>query len=130
MPAPDRIVVIAAELPGDDTGFSFGISYPALNDYREATGVFEDVFAFDTRGGGLTANGRTTSFVYQGVTGNYFTGLQLPRARRPGVRSRAKESTPAAKPWSCSATSSGSAASAAIRPSSARSSAWTASRPA
>ena len=39
--------------------------------------MFEDLFAFDTRGGGLTANARTTSFVYQGVTGNYFTGLQL-----------------------------------------------------
>jgi predicted permease len=78
VPAPDRIVVIAADLPGDDTGIAFGVSYPALADYRDASGVFEDLFAFDTRGGGLTANARTTSFVYQGVTGNYFTGLQLP----------------------------------------------------
>ena len=78
VPAPDRIVVIAADLPGDDTGIAFGVSYPALADYRDASGVFEDLFAFDTRGGGLTANARTTSFVYQGVTGNYFTGLRLP----------------------------------------------------
>jgi putative ABC transport system permease protein len=77
VPDADRIVIIAGELPGDDTGFSFGISYPALRDYREARGVFDEVFAFDTRGGGLTANARTTSFVYQGVSGNYFTGLQL-----------------------------------------------------
>ena len=88
VPAPDRIVVIAGEVPGDETGMTFGISYPALQDYRQATEVFAELFAFDTRGGGLTANARTTSFIYQGVTGNYFTGLQLPahigRVFRPG----------------------------------------------
>jgi predicted permease len=77
VPAPDRIVVIAGQLPDDDAGLSYGLSYPALTDYREASGVFEELFAFDTRGGGMTANARTTSFIYQGVSGNYFTGLQL-----------------------------------------------------
>ena len=75
VPAPDRIVVLAAELPGDETGWGFGLSYPAVADYRRLTSVFQDVFAFDTKGGGFTANGSTFSFVYQGVTGNYFTGL-------------------------------------------------------
>ena len=78
VPDADRIVVLAAEMPGDDTGFRFGFSYPALNDYRGETGVFSDVFGFETRIGGLTARGKTTQFLYQAVTGNLFTGLQLP----------------------------------------------------
>jgi putative ABC transport system permease protein len=47
---PDRLVVLAAVMPGDDTGFNTGFSYLTLNDYREATGVFSDLFAFDTYG--------------------------------------------------------------------------------
>jgi predicted permease len=77
VPHADRIVVLAAEMPGDETGFRFRFSYPALNDYRTETGVFSDVFAFDTRIAGLTANGRTTQFVYHAVTGNFFSGLRL-----------------------------------------------------
>ena len=78
VPQADRIVVLAAEMPGDDTGFRFGFSYPALNDYRAGSAVFSDVFAFETRIGGLTANGKTTQFLYHAVTGNLFPGLQLP----------------------------------------------------
>jgi putative ABC transport system permease protein len=74
---PDRIVVIGAEMPGDETGFRFRFSFPALHDYRTATSVFSDVFAFDTRLGGLTARGKTTQFVYHAVTGNFFSALQL-----------------------------------------------------
>lgn len=77
VPQADRIVVIAAETPGDETGFRYRFSYPALNDYRAETGVFSDVFAFDTRIAGLTAGGKTTQFVYHAVTGNFFQGLQL-----------------------------------------------------
>jgi putative ABC transport system permease protein len=77
VPDPDRLVAIAAVMPGDDTGFNFGMSYPTVNDYREAAGVFSDVFAFDTRSAGFTAGGKTTSFVYHAVTGNFFAGLQL-----------------------------------------------------
>src|SRR3954469_8626610 len=67
LPVPDagRIVVLAAEMPGDDSGLRFRFSYPALNDYRTDTEVFADVFAFDTRIAGLTANGKTTQFLYQ-----------------------------------------------------------------
>src|SRR5262245_27934946 len=78
VPAADRIVIIAAEMPGDETGLRFKLSYPALNDYRAESRVFSDVFAFDTRIGGLTARGRTTQFVFHTVTGNLFTGLQVP----------------------------------------------------
>ena len=79
LPVPDaeRIVVLAADMPGDDTGFRFGFSLPALNDYRTETSAFSDVFGFETRIAGFTAHGKTTQFLYQAVTGNLFTGLQL-----------------------------------------------------
>jgi predicted permease len=88
VPQTDRIVVIAAEMPGDETGFRYRFSYLALNDYRAETAVFSDVFGFDTRIAGLTARGKTTQFLYHAVTGNFFTGLQLPpfigRVLEPG----------------------------------------------
>src|SRR5687767_3238323 len=77
VPDADRIVVLAADMPGDDTGFRFGFSLPALNDYRTETSAFSDVFGFETRIAGFTAHGKTTQFLYQAVTGNLFTGLQL-----------------------------------------------------
>jgi predicted permease len=93
VPDPDRLVVMAAVMPGNDTGFNSGISYPTLNDYREATGVFSDVFGYDTRSAGFTAGGKTTSFVYHHVTGNFFAGLQLAphvgRVFEPGEGERA-----------------------------------------
>ena len=88
VPAADRLVVLAAQMPGDDTGFRFRFSFPALNDYRAESGVFADVFGFDNRLAGLTANGRTTQFLHQAVTGNLFSALQLApllgRAFAPG----------------------------------------------
>ena len=88
VPGADRIVVLASEMPGDDTGFRFGFSFPALNDYRTETGVFSDVFAHETRIAGMTARGKTTQFLYHAVTGNLFSGLQLApilgRAIEPG----------------------------------------------
>src|SRR6185503_9617497 len=78
VPDADRIVIIAAEMPGDETGFRYRFSYQALNDYRGETGAFSDVFAFDTRIAGLTAGGKTTQFVYHAVSGNFFTALQVP----------------------------------------------------
>jgi predicted permease len=92
VPDADRIVVLAAEMPGDDTGFRFGFSLPALNDYRTETGAFSDVFGFETRIAGFTSHGKTTQFLYQAVTGNLFTGLQLPpvagRTFEPGEGER------------------------------------------
>jgi predicted permease len=77
VPRPHEIVIIAADTPGDETGFRYRFSYPALADYRAQNDVFADVFAFDARLSGLTANGRTTLFTYQIVTGNFFSGLEL-----------------------------------------------------
>ena len=77
-------------MPGDETGFRYRFSYLALNDYRAETAVFSDVFGFDTRIAGLTARGKTTQFLYHAVTGNFFTGLQLPsfigRVLEPGLQ--------------------------------------------
>ena len=74
---PDRVVVLAADVAGDDAGLRYAFSYPALRDYREQARVFSDVFAFDLRIGGLTVDGRTTQFLYHAVSGNFFTGLGL-----------------------------------------------------
>ena len=78
VPAADRLVIIAADSPGDETGFRYRFSLAALQDYRAQTGdVFSDVFAFDTRIGGITAGGKSTQFLHHGVTGNLFTALGL-----------------------------------------------------
>ena len=80
LPVPDanRIVVIAADLAGDEGGLWYRFSFPELADYRAQTQeVFSDVFAFDTRIGGLTVGGRTTQFLFHTVSGNLFSGLQV-----------------------------------------------------
>ena len=77
VPDADRIVVVANVLTGDETGLRFRFSFPALEDFRRQTNVFSDVLGHDTRIGGLSANGRTLSFLYSLATGNYFTGLRL-----------------------------------------------------
>ena len=75
VPNADRLVVLAAELPGDETGFRYRFSYPALVDYRTQATVFSDVVAFDMRIGGLSIDGKTSQFVYHVVTGNFFSAL-------------------------------------------------------
>jgi predicted permease len=79
LPVPDaeRIVVLASVLPGDETGLRYKYSYPALQDYRKATSVFSEVFAFSVLIGGLGADGKTTQFVYHGVSGNLFSALGI-----------------------------------------------------
>lgn len=82
LPVPDahQIVLLAASTPGDETGFRYRLSVPALRDFREQADVFSDVFGFDVRIGGLGVNGRTSPFVYQMVTGNFFAALRLQAA--------------------------------------------------
>jgi macrolide transport system ATP-binding/permease protein len=75
VPHADRIVVIAAGSPSDETGLRYRYSFPALVDYRQESGVFSDVFGFDTRIGGLTIHGTTSQFTFHAVTGNFFSGL-------------------------------------------------------
>ena len=77
VPDPGRIVLFAAQLPADVTGARYRFSYPAFQDYRERTRALAEVFAFDTRLGGLTVDGRTTQFLHHFVSGNFFTTLGL-----------------------------------------------------
>ena len=76
VPNPEQLVVIASELPSNDSGFRFHFSFSALQDYRAATrDVFSDVFAFDTRVAGINARGTTSQFVYHAISGNLFAGM-------------------------------------------------------
>ena len=77
VPDADRIVILAASTPGDETGFRFRFSLPGLLDFRQQATLLSDVFAYDIRLGGLKANGKTTEFVYCTVTGNFFSALGL-----------------------------------------------------
>jgi predicted permease len=75
VPEADRIVVVAAIKLDDPTGLRYEFSFPALEEYRRSATVFSDILAYDVRFGGITVQGKTTSFVSQGVTGNFFSGL-------------------------------------------------------
>jgi macrolide transport system ATP-binding/permease protein len=77
VPNGDAIVILAAEMPGDETGLRYRFSFPALQDYRAQSTAFSDIFAFATRMGGLTAGGKSTTFLYHGVSGNFFAAMQL-----------------------------------------------------
>src|SRR5437016_1370048 len=70
--SPEQIVVLAAETKGDDTGFQYRFSYPALEDFRRQADRFSDIFAFNAMLGGLGADGRTAQILYSAVTGNFF----------------------------------------------------------
>src|SRR5450432_2866643 len=77
---PQQIVVLAARTKGDETGFLYRFSYAALQDFRRRTDRFSDLFAFNTIIAGLTADGKTTQFLNQAVTGNCFSALGLKAA--------------------------------------------------
>jgi macrolide transport system ATP-binding/permease protein len=78
VPKADRIVVLAVQIPGDETGFRYRFSLPALNDYRRETAIFSGVAGFETRIAGLNVRGTTTQFVNHFVTGNFFSELGVP----------------------------------------------------
>ncbi len=73
----DRLVVLAAEEPGDVTGFRYHLSYPTLVDYRRQTDVFSELFGWDVSLAGLTIDRTTHKFIYSQVTNNFFPGLGL-----------------------------------------------------
>src|SRR5689334_21519384 len=79
VPDADQLVIVAAEFPSDDTGFRHQFSYAEIADYRDAT-AFSDVFGYHEQLAGLSVpgkNGKATQFVYEVVTGNFFTALRL-----------------------------------------------------
>jgi hypothetical protein len=77
VPDADRVVVLAAGITGDEVGLRYRFSFPALVDYRAQASVFSDVFGFDLWVGGMGVGGKTSQFVYQVVTGDFFSGLRL-----------------------------------------------------
>ncbi len=94
VPSPDELVVIASIKPDDQTGLRYEFSYPAIEDYRRACAdVFTEIMADGVMFSGITIDGRTTSYVYQTVTANFFSGLGLaPETGRlfdPGEREHA-----------------------------------------
>jgi hypothetical protein len=89
VPCGDRIVLIAASLPGDDGGAWYRFSFPELTDYREqTTDVFSDVFAFETLIGGLTFAGKTTQFTVSHGQRQPVLGAAADAVSRPAVRAR------------------------------------------
>ncbi|HEX5215823.1 MAG TPA: ABC transporter permease [Vicinamibacterales bacterium] len=75
---PDQLVVIASMKPDDQTGLRYEFSFPALQDYRRATAdVFSEIMADGVKFSGITIAGKTTTFVHQNVSANFFTGLGL-----------------------------------------------------
>ena len=113
VPDADRIVVLASEMPGDDTGFRYGFSFPGAQGlpHRDRC-VLRRLRARDAHRG-HDGRGKTTQFLYHGVTGNLFSGLQLApmlgRCIEPGEGEHR-----GGEPVVVLATSSGSGDSAAI----------------
>ena len=72
VPGAHQLVYIASDLPSDDTGLQFKLSYAALEDYREGTvEVFSDVFGGPEQRQ-LEPN-RCLAQEYQRVTGSGLT---------------------------------------------------------
>src|SRR5215469_5949529 len=72
---PDQLVVLAAQTPGDETGFQFQLSYRALQDFSRETQAFQNVFATTLQIRGFSTTGKSSAFVYSAVSGNYFSAL-------------------------------------------------------
>ena len=71
--APEQIVVLATQTPGDETGFQYQFSYRGLEDFRTQADVFQDLFGTILQIRGFSTGGKSTQFVYTAVTGNYFS---------------------------------------------------------
>src|SRR6266404_5143948 len=65
--SPEQLVVIAADTKGDETGLRWRFLYQALQDFRNQTDKFSDVFAYSPRLGGLAFGTKTTQFMYSAV---------------------------------------------------------------
>jgi predicted permease len=72
--SPEQIMVLAGKIPGDTVGI-YTLSYPELADFRKQAEPFSDLFAYQVNIGGLSFAGKTEQFVFDYVTGNYFSAL-------------------------------------------------------
>jgi predicted permease len=78
LPEADRLVAIAAEPVGDETGgFQFSFSLEQLEDLQQRADSFSDVVGYMARIGGLVTRGRSSQFWFVAVSENYFTGLRV-----------------------------------------------------
>ncbi len=76
LPHPERIVAIAAEPKGDETGgFQFAFSIEQLKDFQARAEPFSDVVGSMPRIGGIVIGGRASQFWFAAVSDNYFGGL-------------------------------------------------------
>ncbi len=76
LPNADRIVAIAAEPAGDETGgFQFAFSIDQMKDFQERAEPFSDIVGIMARMGGFVARGKASQFWFAAVSDNYFTGL-------------------------------------------------------
>ncbi|MBV8831096.1 MAG: ABC transporter permease [Acidobacteriaceae bacterium] len=86
--AAGQIVVLAAQTPGDETGFQFQLSYRGLQDIGQRTDVFQDLFGAMLQIRGFSTGGKSTQFLYSAVSGGYFSALGVRAAAgrlfRPG----------------------------------------------
>src|SRR5690349_16165916 len=64
VPAPEQLVVVAADVKGDDTGLRYRFSYPALQDFQKQADLFSDVFAYGIQVRGLSTGGKSTQFFF------------------------------------------------------------------
>jgi predicted permease len=76
VPNADRIAVIASHKPGDSP-FLFEISYPNFVDFRKQSASFADIFGYQLSLGGLSADNKADQFLFNYVTGNYFSALGI-----------------------------------------------------
>jgi len=74
---PEQIVALAAQTKGDETGFRYRFSFPALQDFRQQADRFSDVFGFAIDQGGVSIGGKPFPFMYGEVTGNLFSALAI-----------------------------------------------------
>jgi predicted permease len=76
-----QIVVLAGQVKGDEAGFSrYRLSFAQIQDLRRQAAEFSDVFGVGLNEGGISIGGHAYPFVYDFVTGNYFSALGVTTA--------------------------------------------------
>ena len=90
---PARLVVLAADMKGDETGLRTRFPYAVLQDFRRQATPFSDVFGWAVNLRGFSTGSKSGQFFYSVVTGNYFSALGL-RPARDGSSSPEKAKAP------------------------------------
>lgn len=75
---PKQIVMLASQ--GRDSLSGYFLSYPQLIDFRKQANSFSDVFAYQPELGGISVDGSASQFLFNSVTGNYFSALGIKAA--------------------------------------------------